>query len=115
MENEKEPGVLESLFDRAADYVETRADLARLKATRKASEIISGMVSRLIVLLIFSFFLMVLNIGLGLWLGELMHKIYLGFFALAGFYLIVGIIIYSCRNKWLKVPVANAIIKKIHS
>ncbi len=115
MEKETHTGVFESLFDKTTDYLETRADLVKLKAARKASQIVSGAVSKIILVLVLCFFLMVLNIALGLWLGEMLGKIYYGFFALSGFYVIVGIIIYSCRDKWLKVPVANSIIKKIHS
>ena len=113
MENEKEPGVIESLFDRTTDYIETRADLLKLKAVKTSSHIVSGLISKIVLGIIFCFFLMVLNIGLGLWLGELLQKTYYGFFALSGFYLIVGLIIYASRKSWLESPVANSIIKKI--
>lgn len=114
MENEQ-PNVLESLFERTNDYLETRVELAKLKAIRKSSEIVSSVASKIVLGVLFCFFLMVLNIGLGLWIGELLGKTYLGFFALAGFYLIVGLIIYASRDKLLKIPVANSIIKKINN
>lgn len=113
MENEQ-PNVLESLFERTNDYLETRIELAKLKAVRKSSEVVSSVVSKILLGVVFCFFLMVLNIGLGLWIGELLGKAWLGFFALAGFYLIVGLIIYAGREKLLKMPVANSIIKKIN-
>ena len=114
MENEQ-PNVLESLFERTNDYLETRVELAKLKAIRKSSEIVSSVASKIVLGVVLCFFLMVLNIGLGLWVGELLGKSYLGFFALAGFYLIVGLIIYASRDKLLKAPVANSIIKKINN
>ncbi|MEJ7610144.1 MAG: phage holin family protein [Ferruginibacter sp.] len=113
MENEKPPGVIESLFDRTTDYIETRAELLKLKAVKGTSEIVSGLVSKIVLIVVFCFFLMVLNIALGLWLGEMLDKTYYGFFALSGFYLIVGLIIYASRKSWLVTPVANSIIKKI--
>ena len=115
MEKEKHTDVLESLFDKTTDYLETRAELAKLKAIRKSSELFSGLVTRLVILMLFGLFLIVFSIALGLWLGDIMNKEYYGFFTLAGFYLLLGIIIYSSRKKWLKAPIANAIIKKVNS
>jgi len=115
MENEQHSNILESLFDRTTDYLETRADLVKLKAIRKSSELVSGLVSKIVLAIVFCFFLMLINIALGLWLGEMLGKNYYGFFALAGFYLIVGLIIFAGRGKWLKVPVANSIISKINN
>ena len=115
MEKEKHTDVLESLFDKTTDYLETRAQLVKLKAVRKTSELVSGLVTRLVIFALLGIFLMVFNIALGLWLGEMMNKEYYGFFTLAGFYLLLGIIFYACRKKWLKAPIADAIIKKINS
>lgn len=115
MENEQQTNVLESLFERTNDYLETRIELAKLKAVKKSSEVLSAVVSKILLGIVLCFFIMVLNIAIGLWLGELMGKNYLGFFALAGFYLIAGLIIYSAREKLLKVPFANSLIKKIHA
>lgn len=106
--------VLESMLKTSGEYLENRLDLMKLKATKSISEAVSEMVSKLIVMLIFSFFFLVLNIGLGLWLGELLGKTYYGFLVLAGFYFIAGLIVYSGREKWFRVPVAESIIKKIN-
>ena len=106
---------LESLFERASDYVETRLDLVKLKATQKSSDIISSLVSRVILMFIIAIFLMLLNIGIALLLGELMGKFYYGFFSLACIYLIAGLIFKAFKNKWVKDPVANAIIKKMYN
>ena len=106
---------LESLFERASDYVETRLDLAKLKATQKSSDIISTLASRLVLIFIVATFLMLLNIGIALLLGEWMGKSYYGFFALACFYIIAGLIFKAFKNKWVKEPVANSIIKKMYN
>ena len=63
-------------------------------------------------LFIASFFLM-LNIGLALLIGRAIGEIYYGFFIVAGFYLVVIAILYSLRDKWLKAPISNLIIKSI--
>ena len=106
---------LESLFESAGENAETRLELLKLKATKNASEILSVFVSKLILLFILSIFIMVLNVGIALLLGDWMGKAYYGFFVLAAFYLIAGLIFMAFKNKWVKEPVANSIIKKIYS
>lgn len=114
MENESHKEVLESLFDRTKDYMETRINLVKLKAVKKTSGIVSNVMSKVFLGLIFTFFMLMLNIGIGLWLGEVLHKNYLGFFALAAFYLIVGLIVFLGRNAWIRTPIANSIIKTVN-
>ena len=114
MEKEHKTGVLESLFDRTTDYIETRVELTKLKAIRKTSQIVSSIVSSLIIAVAFCFFLLLLNIALGFWLGEFLGKTYYGFFAMAGFYLIVGLIVFASRSRF-KTSVINSLIKKMHS
>lgn len=114
MENESHKEVLESLFERTTDYVETRLNLAKLKIVKKTSGIVSNVMSKVVLGVIFTFFILMLNIALGLWLGEILHKNYYGFFALAGFYFIVGLIIYAGRNAWIRTPIANSIIKTVN-
>ena len=111
LQGEKD-GVIEALFDKTRDYVETRADLFKLKAIKKTAEVGSSIVSQIIVAVVFSSFFIFLNIALGLWLGDLTGRNYLGFFIVSAFYLIVGIIIYSNKQKIISSPLADSIIKK---
>lgn len=112
MENQATENI-ESLFERAGDYVETRLDLLKLKTADKSADIISSIASRLVILSIVIIFIIILNIGIALLLGELLGKLYYGFFILAGFYLITGLIFYMNRRTWFKVPVTNLILRKI--
>ena len=113
LQGEKD-GVIEALFDKTRDYVETRADLFKLKAIKKTAEVGSSIVSQIIVAVVFSSFFIFLNIALGLWLGDLTGRNYLGFFIVSAFYLIVGIIIYSNKQKIISSPLADSIIKKMN-
>ena len=112
---DEKDGVINVLFEKTKDYVETRADLLKLKAIKKTAEVGSTVVSQIIVAIVFVCFFIFLNIGLGLLLGELIGKLYIGFFILAAVYLIVGIIIYSNRQKIISSPLADSIIKKMNN
>ncbi|HEY8688421.1 MAG TPA: phage holin family protein [Chitinophagaceae bacterium] len=111
MENQSSP--VESLIDRVKVYVETRIDLLRLKAIDKSSSFLSLLISMIVVILISFIFIMLLSIGVALLLGGLLGKTYYGFFIVAGFYLIVGLVLFIFRNKWLKKPIANSMIKNL--
>ncbi len=114
MDKEQSKNTLESLFEHTSNYVETRVELVKLKAVKKSSEVVSTFISKIIIGGVIFLFLMVFNIAVGFWLGDMLGKNYHGFFVLALFYLIVGIIMYVSRDKWLKTPVANSIIKSIN-
>ena len=104
---------VESLFEKAGDYVETRLDLFKLRAVDKSSDIISSLITTIIIALVSSIVFLILNIGIALWLGSLLGKIYYGFFIVAGFYAIIGLIIYSVKSSVLKTGISNLIIKKL--
>ncbi|CAN5812554.1 hypothetical protein BH11BAC4_BH11BAC4_10230 [soil metagenome] len=103
---------IESLFEKTGDYLETRIDLYKLKAVDTSSDIISSFISKLVVLFVFAISIIIINIGIALLLGELLGKSYYGFFIVAGFYLIAGLIFNSMRSKWFKAPIADSLIKK---
>jgi hypothetical protein len=54
-----------------------------------------------------------LNLGLGFWLGEILGKIYFGFFVVAAFYGIIGIILHFFMHKSIKKLISNYIIKHV--
>jgi len=110
---ENQPNTLGSLFKDAGDYIETRIDLLKLKAIDKSSDVASSVVTGLTTLLFGCFALLILNIGLALWIGDLLGKDYLGFFVIAGFYILLALLLHIFRNTWIKGPVTTIIIKKL--
>lgn len=104
---------IESLLEKAGDYVETRLEIFKLKTALTTSDVVSELVVRIVLVSFISIVVMMLNIGLALWLGELLGKSYYGFLVLAGFYSLLAILMYFFREKMIESPVSNAIIKKM--
>ena len=104
--------LIESLLSQSKDYAETRLELLKLKAVDKTSSIFSAVLSGVIFFIVFFIFFVVLNIGLALWIGDLVGRSYLGFLLLAAFYLVIGLVLYAGRNKWLKSTFTGIIIRK---
>ena len=110
---ENQSSTVESLIDRVKIYVETRIELLRLKAIDKSSSFLSLLISMIIVILMSFIFIILFSVGLALLIGEMLGKTYYGFFIVAGFYLLVGLILFAFRNKLLKTPIADSMIKNL--
>jgi hypothetical protein len=87
--------------------------LFKLKTALTTSAVVSELVGRIVILSIVTMVVMLLNIGLALWLGELLGKTYYGFLVLSAFYSLLAVLLYIFREKLMESPVSNAIIKKM--
>lgn len=99
-----------TLFEKTEHYAKSSVKLYKLKAIDKSAEVISTITARLAVIVAFTLFFLILNIGIALLVGEMLGKSYFGFFIVAGFYALAGITLYVFRNKWIKTPLRNSII-----
>ncbi|MBI5539463.1 MAG: phage holin family protein [Bacteroidia bacterium] len=104
--------LVETLLKKATEYAKTSYELAKLKALDKISDISSILIVNSSVMLFFASFLIFLNFGISFWLGEILGKIYYGFFVVAAFYVLIGIILQIFFNKCLKKRIRNFIIKQ---
>lgn len=102
--------VIENLFEKGEAYGKTSLELAKLKSLETTTHVVTSLVSRISVILMISLFALVLNIGIALMLGEFLGKSYYGFFIVAAFYLVAGLVLHFFLLKWIKKPVSNLII-----
>ena len=110
---ENKATTIEMLFEKAEDYTRTTVDLVKLTAVDKTADVVSSLLSRLAVSIVFVMFVLLVNIGLSFWIGELLGKTYLGFFAVSIFYLVISIVLNIFKDEWIKMPVSNFIIIKM--
>ena len=85
--------IIESLLLKVDAYSKTNIELAKLKAVDKIAAISSSLLSRFMWLIALSVFILFINIGLSFWIGELLGKVYYGFAIVAGFYLIISVLL----------------------
>jgi hypothetical protein len=102
--------LIASLFERTEHFTRTSAELYRLKSIDKSADIVSTLTAHLAVVSAVVLFFLIVNIGIALWLGELIGKVYYGFFIVGGFYAVAGVILHFVGTKWIKTPLQNAII-----
>ena len=101
---------MEPLFEKAKEYGKTSYELFKLKTLNKTVKVLSTYLSRGIAFLFFSMFLVFLNIGIALWLGDLLGKTSNGFLCVAGFYGIIWGVLYFFMHNWLKKKISNKMI-----
>jgi len=105
--------LIESLLEKAADYGKTSLDLIKLKAIDKTTDAASTFIPHSFVFVFIAIFLIFLNLGLAFWLGEILGNIYFGFFVVAGFYGMIGIVLHFFLHKWIKKVICNYLIKNV--
>jgi membrane-associated HD superfamily phosphohydrolase len=111
--NMETPGdSIESLFERAEAYSRTTYELSKLKLLETTNIVVTSVIARLSVIMMISMFSFVLSIAVALWLGDILGKSYYGFFIVAGFYFIAGIVLHLFLHRWVKKPISELIIKQ---
>jgi len=105
--------LIESLFERATEYGKTSYELMKLKTIAKTSDLVSSFIPHAVIFVLVSSFLLFLNLGLAFWLGEILGKVYYGFFVIASFYGILGIVLHFFLHNWFKRIVDTYIIKRV--
>jgi hypothetical protein len=104
---------IEELFYKLKEYGDTRLDLFKLKSINKASGFFSSVIMGLILVGILLLVLTFISVGAALLIGSLLGKAFYGFFIVALIYLIIGLILFSGRQKILKAPISNKLIKQL--
>jgi len=107
------PGAIETLISDTSDFLETKAELVKLKTVDRASEIVSTLISKMTIFTAVIIFLISINTAVALVLGDWLGKSYYGFFIVAGLYGIAGLFLYAFRNKWLKKPFYRLMVDKL--
>ncbi len=106
-------GLIESLIEKGEQYGKTTLELIKLKTLDKSADAASEVVSWLIVVIFATLFFLILNVGIALWIGDLLGKSYYGFFVIAGFYALLALIFAVFRKQLIKRPVNNSIVTQV--
>ena len=104
--------LLEPLLEKSEAYSKTSFELLKLKSLDKTADVASTLASRSLLTIILSLFVITINIGIALWLGELLGKNYYGFLVVASCYGFAGIVLLII-HPFIKSRVNNAIIKQM--
>ena len=105
--------IVETLFEQVETYSKKTFELSKLKSVETTTIVAASLLTKMGVIVMISLFVLVLNIGIALLLGELLGKMYYGFFIVAAFYLLAGVVLHFFLDGWIKRPVSNYIIRQM--
>jgi integral membrane sensor domain MASE1 len=103
----------EELAGTMREYINTRIESAKLTAAEKSSALIGNTAAAIIAAVVFSFFMIFAGIALSLVLGEWIGKIWAGYLIVAGVYLVISLVAWFGRERLIRIPVVNAIIRQL--
>src|SRR5687768_3180151 len=104
---------IEELVGHVNDYINTQIDLAKLTAAEKISSVLAGIIAGAIAAMVFVFFLVFGSLATAYALSAWIGIGYAGFLIVAGFYLLLGIIVWLSRERLIRVPIMKGIIREL--
>lgn len=104
---------IEELAGTVKDYVNTRIESVKLSVAEKSSVVIANLLAGMIVAVVFFFFMIFAGTALAFGLGEWLGKTWAGFLIVACLYLLTGILVWTAREKIIRLPILNAMIKQL--
>lgn len=110
MEN-KEFTVLTESFER---YANTSFELVKMESANKVSILGSSLAVILLLGFITGTVLVFLSLAMGIYLSSQLGISYAGFFIVAAFYMVAGLLMYKFRDKWVNKPIRDLIIRKMY-
>lgn len=102
----------QGIIDKIKEYVKVRKELTILNIADKTSQLFANLVTDSIVVIFITLAFLFGSLGLSLYLSEIIGNSYSGFLIVAGLYLLIGVIIYAVKDKYLEKRIINGVIKK---
>jgi hypothetical protein len=102
------------IINHSQDYLETFYKLSIVRATKKASNIASGLVNSVLLFFISLCILLFLSIAAAWWIGQELNNPAAGFLSVAGFYMLLAIILIVLRKNVISPFIKNSLIRKIY-
>lgn len=98
------------MIETIKEYVSKRIDLLKIEATEKSS-LSAGVITYFVTMLVaFGFFIILFNFGIAFLIGEALGNQSYGFLIVAGFYLLIMILVMVFKKKIVN-SVADQVIK----
>ncbi|HEX8609189.1 MAG TPA: phage holin family protein [Pedobacter sp.] len=110
MQENKEKSI-EDLYDDAKSYLDTRVEYTRLYLVEKASKIFADVVTNALVIICFVLAFLFATLTLALFLSDVLGSFTKGFGCVALIYLILALIVYFTKDKYIEKAIINFTIK----
>jgi fatty acid desaturase len=113
MESQRLSDNFNELSESVKTYIKVRADILKLTITEKLSLILSSLLVSVILFLVFLFISMFVSIAFIFWFRDHAGPLYVGALVVAGFYILVGLIVFLLRKTMFIDPLVALISKTL--
>jgi len=110
---EKSIEKIEELAKNTSLYFKHHVSLIKLEAAEKTSKIMSNGISLVFISMVFFLFAFFFGLALAVMLQFLVGQLYLALLIVAGFYGLIGIVLWKFRNKLIRIPIMNSILHEL--
>jgi uncharacterized membrane protein YqjE len=114
------PACMETTFEKAESftatmkaYIDAKVELMKMNVAEKISAVVANTIAGMVAAVVFLFFLLLGSVALALWLGEITNRLWLGFLITAAFYGVLGLVVWMLRERLIRLPIMNALIKQL--
>lgn len=114
METEKINTTLNETVDSFKKYVNLRFEYLSLVFIEKSSKIFSSVFMLIIFLQLLFFALLFLSLAFAAWYNSVTGSLYTGYLILAGFFLLIGFIIYVSRKRFFVNPMIKGFTETLY-
>ncbi|RZL33554.1 MAG: phage holin family protein [Pedobacter sp.] len=111
MEENKEKDI-EDLYQDAKEYIDTRIEYTRLSLVEKGAKIIADLITNTTVVIGFVLAFLFASFTLALYLSDVLGSYTKGFGCVAGIYLLLSIIVFLTKDKYIEKVLVNLFIRK---
>lgn len=111
MEESKEKDI-EDLYQDAKDYIDTRIEYTRLSLVEKGAKIIADLITNTAVVIGFVLAFLFASFTLALYLSDVLGSYTKGFGCVAGIYLLLSIIVFLTKDRYIEKVLVNLFIRK---
>jgi len=101
---------IEALVSELKDYVNTRVDQVKLVIAEKLSKILAYTLTVLTMVLMIFLILVLVSVSAAIAIGQRINNLWLGFIIVAGFCLILGLIMWMARDRMFRKRIMNKMI-----
>lgn len=106
---------VEELADHIKEYVNIRIDAVKLHTAEKTSKAIAGALAFVVVIQLLALFAVFASIALAFAFAAWTGQVYWGFLIVAGIYLLLGVIVWLAKERLLRIPIMNALLRQMHA
>ena len=103
-----------TLKDNVQEFVDTKINIIKLKAISKGAPMISNIIVGVAMAFLGIFILMFLSFSAAYGISSATEKPFLGFLIVAGFYILLAVLVVVLRNKLLTAPIMQSLLNSLY-